>query len=291
MDKYKFIKKVGIGSYGSIYLVQNIHDQKYYAMKELDLRLAKDKEKLMIINEIIIGYFHNCPYIIKYHEVFYKDNKIYIKMNYCKQGNFKKYLEKNKSNSKKKNQIVKKILLAVQYLHYNKVIHRDIKSDNILMNDDNPYLGDFGTCRILQDFEYFGKTSIGTPYYISPEILEGKDHTYHTDIYSLGCLFCEIYKNKLPYTGNNLYNLYYNIMHSNKCITFTNSPTDLLIKSMIDKSFANRPSIQELIIKFSDIYDLTEDIDFFKKDKEFVSKIKRKYFVPRDWQAFINSYL
>ena len=54
MDKYKFIKKVGIGSYGSIYLVQNIHDQKYYAMKELDLRLAKDKEKLMIINEIII---------------------------------------------------------------------------------------------------------------------------------------------------------------------------------------------------------------------------------------------
>ena len=75
------------------------------------------------------------------------------------------------------------------------------------------------------------------------------------------------------------------------CITFTNSPIDLLIKSMIDKSFANRPSIQELIIKFSDIYDLTEDIDFFKKDKEFVSKIKRKYFVPRDWQAFINSYL
>ena len=289
MDKYKFIKKIGIGSYGSIYLVQNIYNKKYSAMKELDLTLTSTKEKHMIINEIIIGSFHNCPYIIKYDEVLFKNNKIYLKMNYCKQGNLKKYLEQNKNLTSQKNIILRKVLFAVQYLHYNKVIHRDIKSDNILMHEGNPYLADFGTCCILNDFEYFGKTCIGTPYYISPEIIEGKDYTYYTDIYSLGCLFCEIYKNKLPYNGNNLYNLYYNVMNSKHSIIFNNSNMDLLIKSMINKSYFDRPTIQELILKFNEISKFKDNIDFFKKDKFFSSKIKKTYNIPTDWQYFINT--
>jgi|SaaInlStandDraft_6_1057023.scaffolds.fasta_scaffold05067_2 NIMA (never in mitosis gene a)-related kinase 1/4/5 len=288
MDKYKFIKKIGIGSYGSIYLVQNIYDKKYCAMKELDLKLTSTKEKQMIINEIIIGSFHNCPYIIKYEEILFKDNKIYMKMKHCKQGNLKKYLEHNKILSTQKNIILRKVLLAVQYLHYNKVIHRDIKSDNILIHDGNPYLADFGTCCILHDFEYFGKTCIGTPYYISPEIIEGKEYTYHTDIYSLGCLFCEIYKNKLPYTGNNLYNLYYNVMNSKQVIKFNNSTLDTLIQSMINKSYINRPTIQELIEKFHNYSQFNDKINLFKKDKKFSSKIKQKYTIPTDWQYFIN---
>ena len=288
MDKYKFIKKIGIGSYGSIYLVQNKYDQQYSAMKELDLTLTSTKEKQMIINEIIIGSFHNCPYIIKYEEILFKDNKIYMKMKYCKQGNLKKYLEHNKTLVTQKNLILRKILLAVQYLHYNKVIHRDIKSDNILIHDGNPYLADFGTCCILNDFEYFGKTCIGTPYYISPEIIEGKDYTYHTDIYSLGCLFCEIYKNKLPYNGSNLYNLYYNVMNSKQVVNFNDSPIDKLIQSMINKSYMDRPNIQELIQQFNDYSKFKDDINLFKKDKLFASKIKKQYKIPTDWQYFIN---
>jgi NIMA (never in mitosis gene a)-related kinase 1/4/5 len=289
MDKYKMIKKIGIGSYGSIYLVQNKYDKQYFAMKELDLKLTSSKEKQMIINEILIGSFHNCPYIIKYSEVLFSNNKIYLKMKHCKEGNLKNYLEKNKILASQKNIILRKVLLSVQYLHYNKVIHRDIKSDNILMHEGNPYLADFGTCCILHDFEYFGKTSIGTPYYISPEILEGKEYTYNTDIYSLGCLFCEIYKNKLPYNGNNIYNLYYNIMNSKPSIIFTDSAIDKLIKSMIDKNYINRPTIQELIFQFGIYSNFKDEIDLFKKDKVFSSKIKKKYNIPTDWQNFINT--
>lgn len=288
MDKYKFIKKIGIGSYGSIYLVQNINNNEYWAMKELDLKLTSTKEKHMIINEIIIGSFHNCPYIIKYEDVFFKDNKIYLKMKYCKQGNLKKYLEKNKNLNNQKNDIIRKVLYGVQYLHYNKIIHRDIKSDNILMHNNNPYLADFGTCCILEDFEYFGKTCIGTPYYLSPEIIEGKTHTYHTDIYSLGCLFCEVFKNKLPYNGNNLYNLYYNVVNSKHSVTFNNSTLDKLIQSMIHKSYFERPSIQDLILEFNKICKFNDDIQLFKKDKTFSSKIKKSYNVPSDWNNFIN---
>ena len=65
--------------------------------------------------------------------------------------------------------------------------------------------------QLLEKYEYFAKTSIGTPYYLSPEIASGNNHTYQADIYSLGCILCEIYKNKLPYSGINLGNLFYNV--------------------------------------------------------------------------------
>ena len=134
-------------------------------------------------------------------------------MNYCNQGTLKTYLKK-KLDINKKNQIVSYIISGLQYLHNNKVIHRDIKSDNILIKDNIPIISDFGTCRILNEFEYFGNTAIGTPYYLSPEIASGTNHTYQADIYSLGCVLCEIYKNKLPYSGKNIGNLFYNVSKS-----------------------------------------------------------------------------
>ena len=143
------------------------------------------------------------------------------------------------------------------------------------MDNGHVYLADFGTCCILDEFEYFGKTAIGTPYYISPEIIEGKQYTYQTDIYSLGCLFCEIYKNKLPYNGVNLANLYYNVMNSNKVISLNNSKFDNLIKSMISKNCIHRPLIQIVISEFCDIYKQEPPIILFKKDKEFSSKIQK----------------
>ena len=180
-------------------------------------------------------------------------------------------------------------MLAIQYLHYNKIIHRDIKTENILVDDGKVYLADFGTCHILPEFEYFGKTAIGTPYYISPEIIEGKSYTYHTDIYSLGCLFCEIYKNKLPYGGQNLGNLYYNVMNSNKIIKFTNSSIDNIIQRMIDKNSINRPLIQNLISEFDSNYKPSKPTILFKKDKKFCHKLKKKYQIPINWENFINT--
>ena len=289
MNSYQFIKNIGTGSYGNILLVKK--NNYYYAMKELNLDdMKNDKEKQMLINEIIIGFYHNCQYINKYDKILFKNNKIYLRMKYFKEGTLKHYLKRKTLTIYQKNNIIKQILLAVQYLHYNKVIHRDIKSENILVDNEKIYLADFGTCCILPEFEYFGKTAIGTPYYISPEIIEGKEYTYQTDIYSLGCLFCEMYKNKLPYNGSNLGSLYYNVMHSKKIIKFNNSKIDNLIKKMITKNHIDRPLIQNVIYEFDSIYKPLHPTKLFKKDKKFFKKIQKKYSIPKNWEYFILSF-
>lgn len=289
MNSYKFIKNIGTGSYGNILLVKK--NNEYYAMKELNLAdMKNDKEKKMLINEIIIGFYHNCPYINKYDKILFKNNKIYLRMKYFRNGNLKQYLKKNRLTLDQKNKIIKEIMMAIQYLHYNKVIHRDIKTENILIDNDHIYLADFGTCCILSEFEYFGKTAIGTPYYISPEIIEGKEYTYQTDIYSLGCLLCEVYKNKLPYNGANLSNLYYNVMNSNKVITFNKTGIDNLIKKMITKDCINRPLIQSVIYEFDSIYKSSKQTILFKKDKKFSYNIQKKYNIPQNWELFILSF-
>lgn len=289
MNSYQFMKNIGTGSYSNILLVKK--NNYYYAMKELNLNdMKNNKEKQMLINEIIIGFYHNCQYINKYDKILFKNNKIYLRMKYFKEGTLKHYLNHKTLTVYQKNNIIRQILLAVQYLHYNKVIHRDIKSENILIDNGKIYLADFGTCCILPEFEYFGKTVIGTPYYISPEIIEGKEYTYQTDIYSLGCLFCEIYKNKLPYNDNNLRALYYNVMHSKQRIRFTNSQLDNLIKKMITKNHIDRPFIQNVISEFDSIYKPVHPTKLFKKDKKFFKNIQKKYSIPKNWEYFILSF-
>ena len=78
MNSYKYIKTIGTGSYGNILLVKK--DNNYYAMKELNLEEMKnEKEKQMLINEIVIGFYHNCKYINKYDRILFKNNKILFK--------------------------------------------------------------------------------------------------------------------------------------------------------------------------------------------------------------------
>ena len=269
MNNYKLIKSLGNGSYGNIYLVSD-HNKKEHVIKKINLN--KNEEK-MNNSEILIGMFNNCPNLISYHDLFDSNNSLYLVMSYYPQGTLKNYLQITKPNDKTKNFIVSNIISGVQYLHNNKVIHRDLKSDNILIKDNIPVICDFGTCRILDKYEYFAKTSIGTPYYLSPEIASGNNHTYQADIYSLGCILCEIYKNKLPYSGVNLGNLFYNVSKNKMNIALNVSNiTDYLIKHTLNNDPTKRPSINQ-IQNFFDTKIYFEDYVCYRKDKVFRQKI------------------
>jgi serine/threonine protein kinase len=150
------------------------------------------------------------------------------------------------------------------------------------MNNNKPFLGDFGTCRILPENKYFTNTCIGTPYYLSPEIIGGDKYNLKVDIYSLGCLFCEIYYNKRPYNANNIYALYKNVLESQKDIVIdTNTKIGKVIYSMIDKESHNRPLINDVINLFSNIYDKNYN-KLYKKDEDFYYNVRRYENIPKD---------
>ena len=98
------------------------------------------------------------------------------------------------------------LCLAVKHIHTRKVIHRDIKLQNVLLNSRNEIkLGDFGISKLLGSTSDFAKTSLGTPYYLSPEICSGKKYNSKSDIWMMGCLLYELCSLRKPFEGDSLH--------------------------------------------------------------------------------------
>ena len=104
---------------------------------------------------------------------------------------------------------MRQIVLACQYLHNNKIIHRDLKLGNLFLNDDMELkIGDFGLATKV-DFEgERKKTLCGTPNYIAPEVLNKKGHSYEVDVWSLGCILYTLLIGKPPFETSCLKDTY-----------------------------------------------------------------------------------
>ena len=282
MQNYKIKKSIGAGSFGDIYLATELKSNKDVAIKKIKLLDFKESTIKMIITEIKIGYFNNCEYLTKILDFFLVDKTVHIVMPYYNKIDYKSASKNVKFNSNQKNDIIYKILLGVQYLHTNKVIHRDLKIGNIMMQNNTPFIGDFGTCNILPENQYFTSTCIGTPYYLSPEIIQGDSYNTKVDIYSLGCTICEIIYNKPPYSGANIYMLYKNVLHDSKSVNIDKSSSiGKLINLMIDKDAINRPLINDVLSLYSKIFNI-DKAKVFRKDNNFYEKIRYDFGMPEN---------
>uniref|UniRef100_A0A672JA59 non-specific serine/threonine protein kinase n=1 Tax=Salarias fasciatus TaxID=181472 RepID=A0A672JA59_SALFA len=98
------------------------------------------------------------------------------------------------------------VCLGLKHIHDRKVLHRDIKSQNIFLTDGGmkAKLGDFGIARMLNNTMELARTCVGTPYYLSPEICENRPYNNKTDIWSLGCVLYELCSLRHPFEGSSL---------------------------------------------------------------------------------------
>ena len=98
------------------------------------------------------------------------------------------------------------ICLAIKHIHDRKILHRDLKSQNVFLTKQGIVkLGDFGIAKVLQSTVDHAKTIVGTPYYLSPEIIENKPYNFKSDIWSLGVLLYEMCALKPPFGGASLH--------------------------------------------------------------------------------------
>lgn len=98
------------------------------------------------------------------------------------------------------------ICLAIKHIHDRKILHRDLKSQNVFMTRSGiAKLGDFGIAKVLSSTADNAKTIVGTPYYLSPEIIENKPYNFKSDIWSLGVLLYEMCALKPPFNGASLH--------------------------------------------------------------------------------------
>ena len=232
VDNLKLSKSLGKGAFGEVFLTQIEGKEGYYATKRLDRVYSEKKQnikrlfiELTILNEI------KHPNIVNYIESKKTKNHIYIVMEYCNGGSLSKCLKKYKQVFKKPftekivQYLMRQILNALNVLHSNNILHRDLKLDNILvcfnsekdkeslnMLNSTVKITDFGFCSILNNNEELAKTVIGTPIYMPPDMINAiadkknivDKYAYKSDIWSLGILCYEMLVGNFPFDGENI---------------------------------------------------------------------------------------
>ena len=125
-------------------------------------------------------------------------------MEYCKDGDLKKYLKKKEREGLPEAEVVmimKQIIKGYQQLAKNNTIHRDLKPANILISNNLFKICDFGFSKVIKDPTVANKTCVGSPIYMAPQILDKKDYSAKCDIWSLGIIMYELIHGTVPWTA------------------------------------------------------------------------------------------
>ena len=141
------------------------------------------------------------------------------------------------------------ILLGMKHVHDRKVLHRDLKTQNVFLTADGRCrLGDFGVSKVLNGTHNLASTAVGTPYYLSPEICENKKYDHKSDVWSLGCVLYELCAGAHPFDAASLKLLVAKITKGIYAPVPGVSPeVSLAIKAMLQREPKKRPSVNELL--------------------------------------------
>ncbi len=214
---YKIIKKIGVGNYGKVYTISPINSSSSDNQIKAVKIIKKNIKQLSESNSEMLKKLDH-PHIIKIHDIQEDVDNIFIIMEYCKHGDLLTFIQNNKISEQQAKIIIKQVLLALSYLHKNKIIHRDIKPENILIAHlgdkiNNIYpdihikLIDFGSAKYFDKQKH--SESFKSPYYTAPEVLTG-NYNEKCDIWSTGILFYMLINSKPPFNGSSheiIYNL------------------------------------------------------------------------------------
>lgn len=255
-NKYEQIKLLGEGSFGKAYLVESLEDKSLAVIKTIELGPMDEKEKKEAILESKILEKLNHPNIIKFREVFLeKKNRLNIVMDYADGGDLQVKIKQHAKLSKYFNEIqildwFTQTCLAIKHIHDRKILHRDIKSQNIFLTKNGLVkLGDFGIAKCLDLTMDKVKTIVGTPYYLSPELISNKPYSFKNDIWSLGVLLYEMCCLKMPFEAQNLPLLSLKICRGqfNPIPRIYSKEMSVLVSWCLNLDPNKRPTIKEIL--------------------------------------------
>ena len=267
IKNYIIIKRIGFGSSGLVYQVYDNNDpnKKILILKQIPFRnisidfeettrkLKEAKNESLILSKL------DFKYVVKYYDSFIEEDCLNIIMEFCEEGDFGSFISNliQKRSYLSEQQIWHffiQISLGLAYIHSKNILHRDLKPMNIFLKKNNLIkIGDLGVAKLLQT-NTKANTYIGTPYYLSPEVCEGKAYNSKSDVWALGCILYEMCTFKKPFNAFNQAALCMKIIEGkykplNK---FGNIPKyskklEYMINYMLKRDCMERPLMKEIM--------------------------------------------
>jgi len=284
-------KVLGKGSYGTVYKAKRVSDQLIYAVKVVNTA-GMDRETLEdSVNEIRLMASFKSPFLIGFHEAFCCDQKLCVVTEYARLGDLTHTIERRKRQKRQflENDIWRyliQILEGLKVMHESGVIHRDIKSANLLLcGPDLIKIGDLGISTVLRTRK-LAKTQIGTPLYLAPEVWKRQPYDEKCDMWSLGVVIYEMMTFAFPFVGKTTEDLGRRIVGGRYAQMYTSYSSDLqnIVKSLLQVNPEARPSAKQLLNSWSvknRMSLLNVDIEERDEPSRLLSTIK----VPRNMRC------
>jgi NIMA (never in mitosis gene a)-related kinase len=217
--------------------------------------MSEEERKSTFIEAKILSKLDH-PSIIKFREVFISKKPRYtlnLVTEFAEGGDLQSKLKARKGKPFPENQILDwftQICLGIKHIHDRKIIHRDLKSQNIFLGESGLIkIGDFGIAKCLEWTWQKAATLVGTPYYLSPEIVQNQPYSFKSDVWSLGVLLYEMVTLKMPFDATSLPMLSIRIIKGNFNPVPQSFSKELrnLINNMLTVDCNRRPSINDLL--------------------------------------------
>lgn len=248
------VKELGRGTSGIVYKVQHQADGRYYVVKTIDLSSISNNKQKKSEKEVEILSTVSHPHIIRYYNSIIKNETLYILMEYASGGDLQTCISKakEKRHSIDESQLwtwAYEICLGVHHLHSHHILHRDIKCMNIFLDGEKRIkIGDLGLSKMTRT-KQMHTSIVGTPLYLSPEQIRRHPYGNKADIWAVGCVLYAVAALDLPFLGDNIITLGYNIINkSPRALPARYSPKLVtFILKFLDKNSYKRPEIKEVL--------------------------------------------
>lgn len=246
-------KVLGQGTYGCVYKAKRISDGKSYAVKVVNLGKLNHREIEDSVNEIRLMASFDSPFIIQFYEAFVDNRRLCIVTEYSRLGDLAHLIQrrKNKRRPFQEEDIWRfliEILSGLKVLHSCGVVHRDLKSANILLSaPDLIKVADLGVSTVLHTTQ-LARTQIGTPLYLAPEVWKKRPYDQKCDMWSLGVLLYEIMTFTFPFLGRTTEEIARKVCMGRFSLPH-NYSADLIsiVKRLLQVSPILRPTVEDLL--------------------------------------------
>lgn len=249
IEEFNIIEKIGSGGYSVVYLVEHKKTGRRYALKCAD-RFKKGKDRSdRTLTEIRVLEKLKHKNIIRLKGWFEDKTTIYLVLEYIPGKDCSKFFKHTLPSKKEIKYIMRQLVEAIDYIHKKNIAHRDIKLENILIDENfNIKLTDFGLCGVKKNKYDMFETSLGTVRYTAPELLEGS-YNESVDIWGIGVILFMLLTGSFPFDGSNKAKIFTRIkekkLHYSK---YNLERKDVkLLKALLEKDPDDRIEIEDIL--------------------------------------------